>query len=72
MKKELLERFEKICDELSKDGINVVAVLSEYDSQSVHFDTYIKVVNQDIAPFDHVILDSLHVITNEWSDIVHQ
>lgn len=71
---EAREQFNAACEALKAAGINVVACLSSYETRkSVHFSTRISVqANDELGVSeDHVVLDSLREITNNWSDIVH-
>ena len=73
MNEQLIAKWENICAELRAAGCNVVAVFAEYSESSARFSTRISVTEKPEIGLteDHVVLDALREIANEWSEVVH-
>lgn len=68
------EAFNKICEELKREGINVVAVLSMYEKGEAYFHTTIHMnENKELGlTEDHMVMDVIREISSTWSEKAHK
>lgn len=65
--------FQEAARMCAETGINVVACLAAYDKVDVDFTTILELKENDSLGLDadHIVLDCIREVSNEWSDMVH-
>lgn len=74
-KQQAMEALDAAFKLAKEAGINIVCVAATYtDKHNAHFSTKLSVtaVPELHVTDDHIILDALREITNNWSEVVHK
>lgn len=69
----LLADFERAAKALADSGASVVAIVVEYSEPSAYFKTFLLLKENAEAGIndDHIVLDAVREISNQWSDVRH-
>ena len=73
MKQELKDKIEELSKEFSAEGYSFILSAAKYDADDAWFTTKLSLnsVPELGVTEDHIVLDILREISNEWSGIVH-